>query len=326
MLIYWFLIIALLFIIEPFATYLWDTKKLRRFPNATLFSGVWNIPFILQRLRGFRSKEIHSAHEKHSILRIGPNTVSFSSPSAIRAIYGHSTPCVKGGSYTTAPRAHPGLIEIIDKQQHANKRRILSNAFATRNLEQWEFKVVDKVQRLLHQFDRICDNGSANSDGIIDFRRWANLFSVDAIVDIALSERSGCIDRGDDLVSITTSKGTLKEVRFVQTLHAARRPTSWLVWSTWYQPLEFVLKRLPGPFRDQWQEGQGFTEIIEHLVRQRVERYNQGEKLDDLASCLLEDKAGQSRNLGVAEIEGDITTLRELFLALIFRHMLIVIT
>ena len=317
MLIFWLLIILFLCIIEPFATYFWDTKKLRRFPNATRFSGIFNISFILQRLRGFRSKEIHLIHQKHHVLRIGPNTISFSSPSAIKAIYGHSTPCIKGGSYAAALRSHPGLIEVIDKQQHASKRRILSHAFATRNLEEWEFKVVDKVQRLLRQFDRICleERAGGSENGIVDFRRWANLFSVDAIVDIALSERSGCLDRGDDLITIITSEGRSKAVRFIKTLHAARRPTSMFIWSSWYWYLELILKNIPGFFRDQRQVGRGFTEIIEHLVRQRLKRYHQGEELDDLTSCLLENKAGQARNLIVEEIEGDITTLRKYFLA-----------
>lgn len=307
------LLFLVLWLLEPFVTYYLNTKKLRRFPNAATFSGVTNLAFILQRLRGFRSKEIHSAHEKHPVVRVGPNVVSFSSPNAIRAIYGHSSPCLKGGSYENAGVDHPGLIEVIDKQKHADKRRILSNAFATRNLEQWEFKVADKVKRMIRQFDQMCCEARepTNQPGVIDFRRWANLFSVDAIVDIALSERLGCLDQGDDQVTITALDGAPKDVHFIQSLHSARRPTSILVWSAWFQPIKLILKHLPGLFRAQWQAGDGFTAIIKSLVDRRIQRYKNGEELDDLASCLLADKAGHARDLSVAEIEGDVTTLRK---------------
>lgn len=304
---------AFLFLLfEPVIRYFWDEKKLRRFPEATYLSGVTNIPFLMQRWRGFRSKEIHSVHEKHPVLRLGPNSLSFSSPAAIRAIYGHSTPCRKGGSYERALSAHPGLIEVVDQQEHASKRRILSNAFATRNLEQWEFKIADKVEQMVRQFDRICDEAeSGKRAGVIDFRKWANLFSVEAIVDIALSEKLGCLERGDDNVTITSPEGEAKQVRFIRSLHSARRPTSMIVWSNWFRELRFLLESIPGPFRTQSQVGKGFTKILEYLVRRRVTHYAEGDSLDDLVHCLLEDKSGQPRHPSMAGIEGDVSTLRK---------------
>ncbi|KAF2486409.1 hypothetical protein BDY17DRAFT_307894 [Neohortaea acidophila] len=134
-------LVLTLFLLEPFATYFRDVKNLRRFPDAFPLSGVSNIPF---------------AHLKHSVICLGPNVVSSSSPAAIRTNYDHSTPCVKDGSYPSAlsPGDHPGLIDVVDKDAHASKQRILSNAFVARNSERWEFKVDDKVQQLLRQFDK----------------------------------------------------------------------------------------------------------------------------------------------------------------------------
>ncbi|CAH0058466.1 unnamed protein product [Clonostachys solani] len=276
---------VLLLLLEPFLAYLWDSKKLRRFPNATPFS----------------------AYEKHSTIRIGPNTLSFCSPSAIRSIYGHSTPCTKGGSYEATLGPHPGLIDVVDKELHASKRRILSNAFATRNLEGWCFKVADKVRQFVIQFDRISHGGvdGTTVPGSVDFRKWANLFSVEAIADIAISRRLGCLERGDDLVTFTTVHGAKKQTRFVHTLHSARRATSFIVWSTRYQLLKAGLETIPGFFKSQTVEGEVFPEIIASLLHERVERYKAGEDLDDLARCLLEDKGGRSRDVTEAQIEGD---------------------
>lgn len=277
-------------------------------------SGVSNLSYILQRWRGFRSKEIHAAHEKHPILRVGPNSVSFSSPDAIRAIYGHSTACIKGGTYSTAAGGHPSLLDVVHKGEHARKRRILSHAFATRNLEQWEFKVTDKVQRLVSQFDRICREAVAGDGYVpptIDYRRWANLFTVEAITDIALSQHLGCLERGNDLVAIQTHNGREKTVGYIDCLHAGKRATSVLIWSTtWFRLSRSVLGKLPGYFRSQWEKGQDFDELIQHLVRQRIKRYKNGEELDDLVGCLLEDKVGKARNLEIGETEAEVSTLR----------------
>ncbi|POR32529.1 Uncharacterized protein TPAR_07290 [Tolypocladium paradoxum] len=302
----------ILLLLEPLATYLWDSKKLRRFPNATYLSGISNLSYILQRWRGFRSKEVHEAHQRHPVVRIGPNSISFATPSAIRAIYGHTTGCIKGDTYSTAAGTHPSLLDVVQKDEHARKRRILSHAFATRNLEQWEFKVTNNVQRLVHQFDRICREANVvtgNDTGTIDYRMWTNLFTAEAIVDIGLSERLGFIDRGNDLVAILTADGKEKAVSYIDCLHSGKRATSIIIWSTWFHPLRFALGILPGFFRSQWQKGRCFDEMVKHLVRQRIQRYKDGEELDDLVGCLLQDKEGQARNLHTGEIEAEVSTL-----------------
>lgn len=266
---------------------------MRRFPNATYFSGVSNLSFMIQRYRGFRSREIHEAHKQHSALRIGPNTISFTSSEAIRAIYGHSTPCTKGGSYQRLEGSHPGRIDMVNKDDHARKRRILANAFSTRNLEQWEFKIADKIQRLLHQFDRVCQEATPD-DIALDFRKWANLFTVEAIADIALSQHLGCLERGNDLVSFATAKGIKRQVPFILGLHAPRRAWSMLVWSTWFRPLKAVLGMIPGYFRRNWELGERFNDLVRYLVHQRIQDSARGDKFDDLTTCLLQDKAGQA--------------------------------
>ncbi|KAK4081153.1 uncharacterized protein Triagg1_2685 [Trichoderma aggressivum f. europaeum] len=307
MIVYLLSVALLLLILEPLFTYHRDSKKLRRFPNASLLSGISEIGYILKRYRGFRSKEIHESHLQHPVVRVGPNSLSFSTPDAIRAIYGHNTPCLKGGTYVTAAGTHPSLLDVVDKQEHARKRRILSHAFATRNLEQWEFKVTDKVQKLVAQFDLLCHD---KEEATVDFRMWSNLFTIEAIADIALSHHLGCLGQGSDLVMITTKDGREKTVNYIECLHAGRRATSMLIWSTkWFSSLRFALKRLPGFFQTQWRKGQGFDEMVRYLVQQRLRRHENGEQLEDFAGCLFQDKHGDARNLEIAEIEAEVATL-----------------
>ena len=300
----------ILLILEPVATYLWDAKNLRRFPNATYFSGITNLSYIFQRWRGFRSREIHEAHKKHPILRVGPNTVSFSSPEAIRTIYGHNTACVKGGTYVTAVGPHPSMLDVVSRDEHGRKRRILSHAFATRNLELWEFKVADKVQRLVNQFDRICSQGPRDSLPVLDYRKWSNLFTIEAIVDIALSQKLGCLDKGSDLVTLPTPDGETRHINYIDCLHGGKRILSTFIWSTtWYKPWKSVLEAASGFFRSQWDKGRQFDEMVRLLVHKRIQQFKSGEQFDDLISCLLSDKQGHDRDLAVGEIESEANTL-----------------
>ncbi|KAH7268656.1 cytochrome P450 [Fusarium solani] len=306
-------VLVLLFIVQPLARYLWDPQNLRRFPSHNALSGITNLGYIIERCRGFRSRYIHEAHKKHNIVRIGPNSLSFSSPEAIRSIYGHSTNCIKGDMYAAPAGPHASLLDVINKEAHARKRRYMSHALATRNLETWEHKVVDKVRRLIRQFDRICDEAASATNtktGTLDFRKWANLFTVEAIADIALSHKLGCLDRGDDQVTITTADGNEKRIKYIECLHASKRATSTLVWATsWFRFLRTVLTLLPGWFRSQWLKGSQFDDMVHHLTRVRVERHRTGETLDDIVHCLIADKNGELRGLDIGEIEAEVGVL-----------------
>jgi benzoate 4-monooxygenase len=313
--IFWAASLALVCLFQPLMAYIWDAKKLRRFPCQNPLSGITNFGYIVERYRGFRSKNLHKLHEESPIIRLGPNSLSFSSPDAIRAIYGHSTTCVKEDMYAAPAGPHSSLLEVISKQEHARKRRYMSHALATRNLITWESKVTDKVERLLCQFDRICNEAvllRGEKHGDIDFRRWSNLFTVEAICDIALSFRLGCLDRGDDAVTIMNSEGKHDTVHYIDCLHAGKRATSMLVWLTnWFRLLKATLSMVPGYFRAQWAQGNQFDSLVRYLTLERIRRHQDGEELDDVVQSILMDKGGRARGLDAGEIEAEVGVLRE---------------
>lgn len=293
---------AILCLLRHFLVYLWDSKKLRRFHNQNNLSGITSLGYVYERCRGFRSRNLHLVHQEHSIVRIGPNSLSFSSPDAIRSIYGHATPCSKGDMYNLTRGGHASLLDVVDRNEHARKRRLLSNAFATRNLQHWEYKIVDKVGRLLAQFDAVCgEHGS----GQIDFRRWTNLFTVDAIADIAASHRMGCLDRGDDCITFPSADGDKRLCRYIEGLHGPRRLNSTVVWcGSWFPYLQRALKLVPS-LRSQFQKGAVFDELASHLTKQRVHRQLAGEQVDDLLGSLLQDKQGLPRDFDIDEVTAE---------------------
>src|SRR6478735_8211835 len=120
------------------------------------FSGMSNLPFMILAHGGARSTHLAKLHKTKPIIRTGPNSLSFAGGQAIKDIYGHGTPCTKDKSYIVGAGTHFNLADVVDKHDHARKRKVLSSAYALKNLEGWEYKVADKVQRMMDHFDKVC--------------------------------------------------------------------------------------------------------------------------------------------------------------------------
>lgn len=223
--------------------------------------------------------------------------------------------------YVVQAGSHFNILDVVDKGEHARKRRLLSNAFATRNLEQWEFKVSDKVGNLLTQIDKRCtaplpgDELPRPEDLTIDWRKWSNLFTVDAIADIGCSELLCMLAAGDDIFAFDDRDGVKRIFSFVKSLHGGVRAASTIVWATdWFHILKPLTNLVSRYFNEQWQDGRNFNMIVSQLVKRRMERYQNGEKLDDFLSCLIENKREGPLHLDRGEIEAEVSIMSELIL------------
>ncbi|KAM0213590.1 hypothetical protein ACHAQD_009243 [Fusarium lateritium] len=119
-------------------------------------AGITNIPFMMEAVRGFRSHYLLQLHKIHPVIRIGPNSLSYAPVTAIKDIYGHGTKCIKDDFYSLVSGTHFHLADVIDKSDHQRKRKILASAYAIKNLESWEYKITDKTERIVRQFDARC--------------------------------------------------------------------------------------------------------------------------------------------------------------------------
>ncbi|XEV01568.1 hypothetical protein FSHL1_006855 [Fusarium sambucinum] len=114
------------------------------------------------------------------------------------------------------------LTDLLNKGKYSRKRRLLSAAFATRNLEKWEFKVRYTTQRLLDAFDTRCTaplkpNTDPDPDDLtVDFNKWINLWTIEAINYIALSAKMTLLDTGTDEVIAEKPDGRLYPARYRQ--------------------------------------------------------------------------------------------------------------
>ncbi|KAH6896533.1 cytochrome P450 [Thelonectria olida] len=303
-------------VIYPFVVYFKDPKGLRRFPNMSTFSGASNIPFMLVAQKGARSTHLSKLHKKEPVLRTGTNSLSFGSVKAIKDIYGHGTPCTKDESYVLTAGSHFHLADVVDKPDHARKRKVLSSAYALKNLERWEYKVADKTQRMMAQFDKLCTGplpkGAKYADPkelTVDFRAWTNFFSLDAIADIGLSERLGLLDQGHDRVMAQEKDGSLFETNLRECLYPTARKQAHLLWSYDNYKLVDKLSNMIPYYRKMTESSRGWDAIVLRRANIRLERYRAGEKLDDFFQALMEDRNGNANNLEWGEIVAEINIM-----------------
>ncbi|EOD45773.1 Benzoate 4-monooxygenase cytochrome p450 protein [Neofusicoccum parvum] len=304
------------FVVYPVFEYFRDPKGLRKYPNLSPLAGMTNIPFMMLAHTGARSTHMVELHKKHPVIRIGPNSLSYGDVRAIKDIYGHGTKCTKDGQYLVTSGSHFHLADVIDKPDHARKRKVLSAAYALKNLEEWEHKVADKTERMVKQFDKRCTaplpagaTVPRAEDLTVDYRKWSNFFSLDAIADIGLSEMLGFLDQGDDLITVRRPDGTSYTCHFRECLYDNARKQSYIVWSyDWYKLIDKATNLIP-KYGRMGANGKLWDGIPPELSRRRLERYERGEKLDDFFQALMEDKNGHANNLEWGEIVAEVSIM-----------------
>ncbi|RAK84935.1 benzoate 4-monooxygenase cytochrome P450 [Aspergillus costaricaensis CBS 115574] len=302
------LTLTLILFIKPLLTYLGTNTLTKYYPPLNPLSNHTTLSYIYEHRHPFRTQRLYNMHlhlHNHRIIRLSPTSLSIADPKAIPAIYGHGTPCLKDDVYalTKGTHTHSNMLNTISRDDHSRKRRMLANAFSTKNLEQWEFKIADKVKRLLGKLDGMCipssSNAVMNGDGDeVDLRYWLNLFTVDAIADTGLSVKLGLLDKGSDEVVVNG-----EVVRYIECLHRGNRVSSWVIGATEWVGLLRGVSCVVSPYlREQWECGRRFGRVVRALVDQRLGVQESGEKLSDFLGCLVEDRRGVGRELDRGEI------------------------
>lgn len=266
--------------------------------------------------RGLRSMELAEMHKKHPVLRTGPQTLSYGDVRAIKDIYGHNTKCIKDRSYSVTAGTHFHLADVVDRPEHARKRKVLSSAYALKNLENWEYKVTDKVERLIAHFDRVCSQPPtpgktrfAPHELDVDLRSWTNFFTLDAMSDIGLSRSLGFLDQGSDVCMAQRKDGSTYEVNLREALYPTARKQSLIVWNyDWYPIVDKLVNVIPF-FKRMDRSAENWGNIVWGLSSARLKRYEAGEQLEDFFQALMEDKNGRPNNLEMGEIAAEVNIM-----------------
>ncbi|KAF2014873.1 cytochrome P450 monooxygenase [Aaosphaeria arxii CBS 175.79] len=303
------------FVVFPVIVYFRDAKGLRRYPNMHPLSGISNIPFMIVAHSHARSSYLAKLHKTHPVIRTGPSSLSYGDVRAIKDIYGHNTPCTKDQTYIAGAGTHYHLADVVNKHDHQRKRKVLSAAYAIKNLEGWEHKVADKTLRMLKHFDTCCTKPLAKGaipkpeDVNLDYRAWTNFFSLDAIADIGISEKLGFLDQGNDSIQGRRTDGTTYDCNLRECLYGSNIKQSLLLYSYQSYPLLNKLSNVIPYYGRMGKLATKWDGIPTELAHRRLQRYRAGEKLDDFFQALMEDKNGHPNNLEWGEIVAEINIM-----------------
>nr|KAK5437190.1 hypothetical protein LTR18_009052 [Exophiala xenobiotica] len=312
--IYLPLIAVFMLILKPLYDYLRDPKLLRRFPNASLISGFTNLWFVWEASKGRRYLALQGKHEnspygRKPVLRIGPNHLSFVEPRAIKDIHGHGTVMEKAWHYDLIAASHRHLADVVDRNEHKRKRKVLAAAFSQSSVETYDHILAEKTRAFVSQMDRRCcvkpvglKNLTPDSP-TVDYRRWAILYTQEVIAALGFSEDLGFLRLGDDLTTAERPDGTLYQVHYRDALEGGMHKDCVLIaFPEWYKFLVGWATTFLPRYRRYAIRSQGFSDICRHLTRKRVRRDEQGEKLHDFFNALLYTRGGGRNNYPFGEL------------------------
>ncbi|ROT36496.1 cytochrome P450 [Sodiomyces alkalinus F11] len=159
------------------------------------FFDVWN-----------RRPEIthRSLHEKHGdVVRLGPNTLSFADPAALKTIYGLNKGFIKSDFYIVQQAVVkgnrlPSLFSTTDNTFHSQFRRCVNSAFSMSALVQYEPFVDNTTKLFLSQTRKLF---AAKPEGC-DLTRWLQFYAFDVIGEITYSKRHGFVEKNEDIDGI----------------------------------------------------------------------------------------------------------------------------
>jgi hypothetical protein len=188
-------------------------------------------------------------------------------------------------------------------------------AYAPRNTDKWVEDVEKSALVLVNQMERMCtaalpsgQSAPKEDDLKFDGTHWSYMFAIEALLKVGISKNMHCVDAGNDLISVKDSNGRVIEARVVQGLHGGGHTTSSLIWDTELFPTPRKIAMFVSPwFKKNFENGGNWRRIAEDLVAEIVERYQNGEELDDLFTSMIEYQHGLEPNISnldrVAEVD-----------------------
>jgi hypothetical protein len=239
-------VLFLYFVVKPIYKYFRDEKCLRRFPSASPVAGLsnWWLAYIQYNVS--RSRHVHAAHaKKGKVVRIQPNHLSFTDPRAISDIYSFQSAMMKDEFYETfsgedfAGINERSITNTRDRVQHGRKRKFIAAAFAQKSIVQADPIVHQVLMKLVNILDSFCHRGppaypDAPKPGFMNLYKWINLFTYDAIGEIAFGKSFQFIDMGDDIATAETGDGKQYKCHVIPTFQDSSfydvMVASWAPW------------------------------------------------------------------------------------------------
>jgi hypothetical protein len=139
-------------------------------------------------LAGFRTLTIHELHRKYGpTVRIAPNELSFANSECVKEIYGQQTSFFKAQIYESMSVPPFGIFSLRTKDEHSQRRRLLSHAFAQSTLFETEPLIKIHVAKVIEHVKR---GAQKPLDAMYLFRS----FAFDIAGDLFIGQSFGALD------------------------------------------------------------------------------------------------------------------------------------
>lgn len=197
------------YLIEPLLL-----NPLSRIPGPKSFALTkWRLA--LEDLRGTRTRTILRLHQKYgSVVRVGPEEVSFNSVTALKTIYGAGSGYDRTKFYDMFDvYGTKNLFTFYSSEDHAARKRLLAHAYSKSAVFKNENEVLvqRKVNDYLSHINRL-------KDGCDEIFSSLHYFAIDAITDFLYGDhgKTGCM-RG-----VAKDQGLLNDI-----MDVSRRRLAW---------------------------------------------------------------------------------------------------
>ncbi|KAF2185565.1 isotrichodermin C-15 hydroxylase [Zopfia rhizophila CBS 207.26] len=265
-------------------------------------------PLVCYCIKGNRHIKQLLAHEKYGpVVRDGPNSISFRSPSALKAIYGNNAHVKKGDWYLTLDisAGAPSVQMVIDQHQHALRRRVISPAFSERALRDAEPLINANAKKLCEKLADAVKCAKDQWSEPLNLQQWIAYYGYDFISDLAFGRSFELLDHEDH--------------RFVPSV---LKSASQFLYYVGYLPFAALVRPMMGTSIQDHFPGQSakdslkYTKLANNRLAERIEREHARKKGDgsydrkDIFHYLLNSKDPLTgKAFTVEELQADTSLL-----------------
>ncbi|EKD16694.1 uncharacterized protein L3040_001435 [Drepanopeziza brunnea f. sp. 'multigermtubi'] len=178
-------------------------RGLNKYPGPFLASLTdwWRFWIVYKRRPEVEHIRLHE--QLGDVVRLGPNSISFSNPKALKTIYGLNKGFTKSEFYPvqqSVAGGHrlPSLFSTTSEPFHAQLRRSVNSAFSMSTLIQYEPFVDSTTELFLAQTDKLY----AETGKGCNFARWLQFYAFDVIGEMTYSKRHGFLEENKDVDGI----------------------------------------------------------------------------------------------------------------------------
>ncbi|KAI0128329.1 cytochrome P450 CYP5280A1P [Xylariales sp. AK1849] len=294
--------LAVFIIGRPIFEYLVDSKGLRKYPGQNFLSGFTNMGFLIEKWRSHRTfltRRLHNRFMSDPVVRLAPNWLSFGSARAVKDIYGYTSPCLKSPLYDALQGGGQHLVNITSRSLHSSRRKMVATAYAPKHIETWEPMMADTTTNLVGHMDAMCTTPLPLDRSIVprkedltfDGNLWPLLYCFEGTTKIGLSKDLGFVAQGSDLLEIKHSNGQKEEINLVECARCGPRAASTLAYDAPNFAMFTSISKVVSPwYAKNWRKAAKWRAGIESITNERVDRYDNGDTLNDLLQPMIEDQ------------------------------------